>query len=185
MKPTIEPESRFEDWVYVCMECGAFLRSGEKQCPICGAKISPPESIPKKALERVVESSLVLPSICPKCGAFVKPGEICSVCASLPEREVIQAKVNGLINGVKTKKIVGKDGLINGFVNGKVNGIVEKNGVRKPAMRQGKYRIWKKFVGIVALFAVIGVALFSVFLFVQYPGITIDGKFEDWEGVTI
>ncbi|MCX8173462.1 MAG: zinc ribbon domain-containing protein, partial [Thermoplasmata archaeon] len=180
LPPAVSAESGLgEKSIYVCMQCGAFVNASKKACPICGAEISVVEKVPQKALERVLETSLTLPSICPKCGAFVRQGENCSICGDIG-KQMVQAKVNGLINGVREKKIVGRDGLINGFVNGKVNGKVAPGRERKIR----KQKPWKKIAGFLASLIVIATGIFSILLFVQYPGITIDGKFEDWEGTT-
>ncbi|MEM4293717.1 MAG: zinc ribbon domain-containing protein, partial [Thermoplasmata archaeon] len=169
-----------EKSIYVCMQCGAFVDAEKKNCPVCGAELSAQEMVPGKVLERVLETSLTLPNICPKCGAFVKPGESCSICSDL-SKQFVEAKVNGRINGVKEKRIVGKEGLINGLVNGKVNG---KPAVRK-RMEIKRQRTWKRICGFLAVFIVFAAGILSMLLFLPYPGITIDGKFDDWSGVTL
>ncbi|MEM3525669.1 MAG: zinc ribbon domain-containing protein, partial [Thermoplasmata archaeon] len=173
-----------EKSVYVCMQCGAFVDAERKNCPICGAEIAISEKVPQKALERVLETSLTLPSICPRCGAFVRAGENCSICGDIG-KQMVHAKVNGLINGVREKKIVGKEGLINGFVNGRVNGKIPAKVSVKRGRRKEKQKLWRKVAGFLAVFIVVAAGLLSILLFVQYPGITVDGKFEDWEGTTI
>jgi len=172
--------TEFRESPYVCMQCGAFVPHDATICPVCGAQLSVPEKVPSGVLERVIESSLVLPSICPKCGAFVKQGERCPVCSDVGAH-AIHAKVNGLINGVKERKIVGRDGLINGFVNGKVNGKKE----RPPRKVQREKVSIKKIAALFSVLLMLAVGIATLLLFTQYPGITIDGKFDDWNGVTM
>ncbi|MEM4308867.1 MAG: lamin tail domain-containing protein [Thermoplasmata archaeon] len=102
-------------------------------------------------------------------------------------------KINGLINGVATGRgaTYGKvNGLINGFVmahrEGLINGAGLKYDIGKPKKKKGVPESVKKTWTVVIVFFMFFLLPLLIYsMFVIYPGITIDGKFEDWEGTTI
>jgi tetratricopeptide (TPR) repeat protein/ribosomal protein L40E len=187
-----------------CPSCGSSIPLGSNTCPSCGIDFAAPEDeLPLEELESDVVTEELLEEELKE----LESGVVQSKAAKGPGLTNGNGMINGkgringtgLVNGrgrINGTGLVNGRGLVNGkgIINGKgrVNGLINGNGFTNGLSLSGitkgpGRRMWPRYIVLALAFMILVLVLYGTVPEAEsrVSPISIDGQFQDWEGVSL